>query len=50
MKISRDRELRVYEIPISYRGRTYKEGKKIGMKDAFRAMYCLMKYGVLRLD
>ncbi len=35
---------RVYEIGISYSGRTYEEGKKIGMKDAFRALYCIFRY------
>ena len=39
---------RVYEVPISYRGRTYAQGKKIGLRDAFRALYCIGKYGVLR--
>jgi len=38
--------VRVYEVPISYHGRTYAEGKKIGLKDAFRAFYCIMRYGV----
>ncbi len=38
--------VRVYEVPISYYGRTYAEGKKIGMKDAFRAMYCIARYGL----
>jgi len=38
--------VRVYEVPISYNGRTYAEGKKIGFKDAFRAVYCIMRYGV----
>jgi glycosyltransferase involved in cell wall biosynthesis len=33
---------RVYEIPISYSGRTYEEGKKIGLKDAFNALYCIL--------
>ena len=33
-----------YEVPISYRGRSYKEGKKITIKDAFRAIYCIIKY------
>ena len=33
-----------YEVPISYKGRTYLEGKKIGLKDAFVAMYCIFKY------
>ena len=40
------RNLRVYEVGISYAGRTYEEGKKIGWKDAFRAMWCLLKYSV----
>jgi dolichol-phosphate mannosyltransferase len=38
--------LRVYEMGISYRGRTYAEGKKIGMKDAWRALYCILKYNL----
>ncbi|WP_075097563.1 glycosyltransferase family 2 protein [Sandaracinus amylolyticus] len=38
--------VRVYEVPISYHGRTYAEGKKIGLKDAFRAVYCIVRYGV----
>ncbi len=37
---------RVYELGISYNGRTYEEGKKIGMKDAFRALYCIVRYGL----
>ena len=40
------RKLRVYEVGISYSGRTYEEGKKIGMKDGFRALWCLLKYSV----
>jgi len=40
------RKLRVYEVGISYSGRTYEEGKKIGMRDAFRALWCLLKYSV----
>ena len=35
---------RIYEVGISYSGRTYEEGKKIGAKDAFRAIYCILKY------
>jgi len=35
---------RVYEVPISYSGRTYEEGKKIGLKDAFNALYCIVRY------
>ncbi len=38
--------VRVYEVPISYHGRTYAEGKKIGLKDAFRAVYCIVRYGL----
>jgi glycosyltransferase involved in cell wall biosynthesis len=37
---------RIYEIGISYAGRTYAEGKKIGLKDAFRALWCIVKYNV----
>lgn len=39
-------DLRIYEVGISYSGRTYKEGKKIGWKDGFRAIYCIIKYGL----
>lgn len=35
---------RMYEVPISYSGRTYEEGKKIGLKDAFTALYCIVRY------
>ena len=45
VKIAR-RRLRVYEIGISYAGRTYAEGKKIGWKDGVRALWCLLKYGM----
>lgn len=38
--------LRIYEVAISYNGRTYEEGKKIGWKDGFRALWCIIKYGV----
>ena len=37
-----------YEVPISYAGRSYSEGKKIGIKDAFRAIYCIFLYGLKR--
>jgi glycosyltransferase involved in cell wall biosynthesis len=40
------RKLRIYEVGISYWGRTYEEGKKIGWKDGFRALWCLMKYAI----
>lgn len=39
---------RLYEVGISYYGRTYQEGKKIGWKDGFRALYCIVKYNVFR--
>lgn len=48
VKLARRPGVRVYEVPISYKGRTYAEGKKIGLKDAFRAMYCLARYGILK--
>jgi glycosyltransferase involved in cell wall biosynthesis len=43
-KLSRIPGIRIYEVGISYSGRTYAEGKKIGMKDGFRAIYCMFKY------
>lgn len=43
-KISRVPGVRIYEVGISYYGRTYEEGKKIGYKDGFRALYCILKY------
>ena len=39
--------LRIYEIGISYYGRTYAEGKKIGWKDGVRAIYCILKYNLM---
>jgi len=47
-KISRIPGIRIYEVGISYYGRTYQEGKKIGWKDGFRALYCIFKYGFLK--
>ena len=46
-KISRIPKVRIYEVGISYYGRTYEEGKKIGWKDGFRAIYCILKYNLL---
>lgn len=43
-KISRVPNIRIYEVGISYYGRTYEEGKKIGWKDGVRALYCMIKY------
>jgi glycosyltransferase involved in cell wall biosynthesis len=40
--------VRVYEVPISYFGRTYEDGKKIGWKDGVRALYAIGKYGLLK--
>ncbi|CAN5604319.1 glycosyltransferase family 2 protein [soil metagenome] len=45
-KISRVPKVRIYEVGISYYGRTYEEGKKIGWKDGVRAIWCIMKYNV----
>lgn len=41
-------DLRIYEVGISYYGRTYDEGKKIGWKDGIRAIYCILKYNVFK--
>lgn len=45
-KIAKIPKIRIYEVGISYYGRTYEEGKKIGMKDAFRALYCIIRYNL----
>jgi len=45
-KISRIHNVRIYEVGISYYGRTYAEGKKINWKDGFRAIYCILKYNL----
>lgn len=47
-KVSRIPNIRIYEVGISYYGRTYEEGKKIGWKDGFRAIYCILKYGLFK--
>ncbi|HOZ87573.1 MAG TPA: glycosyltransferase family 2 protein, partial [Bacteroidia bacterium] len=49
-KIAKIPKIRIYEIGISYYGRTYEEGKKIGWKDGFRAIYCILKYGFLNVN
>ncbi len=46
IKISRIPKVRIYEVGISYYGRTYEEGKKISWKDGVRAIYCILKYGL----
>ena len=45
-KIARIPKIRIYEVGVSYYGRTYAEGKKINWKDGFRAIYCIIKYGI----
>ncbi|MCU0338855.1 MAG: glycosyltransferase family 2 protein [Spirosomaceae bacterium] len=45
-KIARIPNIRIYEVGVSYYGRTYAEGKKINWKDGFRAIYCIIKYGL----
>jgi hypothetical protein len=46
-KVARVPNVRIYEVGISYYGRTYAEGKKIGWRDGFRAIFCILKYGLL---
>lgn len=43
-KLAKRKPIRIYEVGISYYGRTYEEGKKIGWKDGFRAIFCIIKY------
>ncbi len=45
-KVSKVRDIRIYEVGISYYGRTYVEGKKINWKDGVRAIYCILRYGI----
>lgn len=47
-KIAKIKGIRIYEVGISYYGRTYDEGKKIGWKDGFRAIYCILKYKFIK--
>jgi glycosyltransferase involved in cell wall biosynthesis len=47
-KISRKPNIRIYEVGISYYGRTYAEGKKINWKDGFRAIYCILRYNLFK--
>jgi len=48
IKISAIPEVRIYEVGISYYGRTYEEGKKINWKDGVRAIYCIFKFGLFK--
>ena len=45
-KISRIPKIRIYEVGISYYGRTYEDGKKIGWRDGLEAIYCILKYNI----
>jgi glycosyltransferase involved in cell wall biosynthesis len=45
-KIAKIPNIRIYEVGISYYGRTYEEGKKINWKDGFRAIFCIIKYNI----
>lgn len=47
-KIARMPDIRIYEVGISYYGRTYKDGKKISWRDGFRAIYCIIKYNIFK--
>jgi glycosyltransferase involved in cell wall biosynthesis len=47
-KIAKRKELRIYEVPISYYGRTYEEGKKINWKDGVWALWCILKYNLIK--
>ncbi len=47
-KISKIAGIRIYEVGVSYYGRTYAEGKKINWKDGFRAIYCIFRYGLFK--
>ena len=47
-KIARIKNIRIYEVGISYYGRTYAEGKKINWKDGFRAIYCIIRYNLFQ--
>ncbi len=47
-KIARVPKIRIYEVGISYYGRTFEEGKKINWKDGFRAIYCILKYNLFK--
>jgi glycosyltransferase involved in cell wall biosynthesis len=47
-KVSRLPKIRIYEVGISYYGRTFEEGKKISWKDGFRAIYCILKYNIFK--
>jgi glycosyltransferase involved in cell wall biosynthesis len=45
-KIAKIKNIKIFEVGVSYNGRTYEDGKKIGWKDGFRAIYCIIKYSI----
>lgn len=47
-KLAKIKNIRIYEVGISYYGRTYAEGKKINWKDGVRALYCIVRYGLFK--
>lgn len=47
-KVAKIKKVRIYEVGISYYGRTYEEGKKINWKDGFRAIYCIIRYNIFK--
>jgi hypothetical protein len=47
-KIARVPKIRIYEVGISYYGRTFEEGKKISWKDGFRAIWCIIRYNLIK--
>lgn len=47
-KLAKVRDIKIFEVPISYNHRTYEEGKKINWKDGVRAIYCIVKYGLFK--
>lgn len=47
-KVAKIKPIKIFEVGISYNGRTYSEGKKITWKDGFRVIYCILKYGIFR--
>ncbi|SFW90518.1 glycosyltransferase family 2 protein [Chitinophaga sancti] len=48
LKVAKIRHVKIYEVGISYYGRTYKEGKTINWKDGVRTIYCILKYGIVK--
>ncbi len=49
-KLAKMKDITIYEVPISYQGRSFSEGKKIGFKDGLKALYCILKYRFKKLE